>query len=67
MILHRLKQEILESGLKQNYIARQVGLDPTTFSKKLHGYISMTEDEKLLVSLVLRKSVEDIFYLEDLE
>lgn len=61
MILFQLKRAILESGLKQAFIARQIGLDDTTLSKKLHGYRPMTDNEKRSIAKLLRKNVCDLF------
>ncbi len=61
MIKFTLKVAILKSGLKQTHIARLLDVDPTTFSKKIHGYIDTTEGEKLRLSEILQVPVRELF------
>ena len=61
MIELNLKGAILQSGLKQTHIARLMGVDPTTLSKKIHGYIDTTEDEKTRLSEILKVPVSELF------
>ena len=60
-----LKKAILESGLKQGFIARKVGIEQTIFSKKINGHIPMTKPEKSRVAQVLRLPIKQLFEQED--
>jgi hypothetical protein len=61
MIYFALKRAILESGLKQTFIARKVGLDPTLFSKKINRYRPMTQKEKEKLAKILGKRITELF------
>ena len=61
MIYFTLKQAILESGLKQGFIAKQVGLAPNLFSKKLNGYRPMRQEEKEELAKILGRKISDLF------
>ena len=61
MILFELKKAILEKGLKQTFIARQLGIDETTLSKKIHGYLPIFDQEKKDLAVILGKDVDDLF------
>lgn len=61
MILFELKKAILESGLKQTFIARQLGIDETTLSKKIHGYLPILDKEKKPLAEILGKDVAELF------
>ena len=61
MIEFELKRAILNSGFKQDYIARRLGLEPTILSKKIHGRIKITEDEKHDLSRLLDVPFEVLF------
>jgi len=50
-----LKRAILESGLKQIFIARKLGLDPALLSKKLNGYRPITQTEKKQLAEILKR------------
>ena len=53
MINFYIKKAILESGLKQIFIAREMQLDPTILSTKIHGYIVLKESEKKRLAEIL--------------
>jgi hypothetical protein len=61
MIYFELKRAILESGLKQTFIAGKVGLDPVLFSKKVNGYRPMTQAEKEQLAEILGKRIGELF------
>ena len=61
MIQFELKRAILNSGLKQDYIARRLNLQPTVFSKKIHGWIKITKDEKNGLSRLLNIPAKVLF------
>ncbi len=61
MVYFELKRTILKSGLKQGFIAKQVGLDPTLFSKKVNGYRSMTQKERDKLAKILDKKTDELF------
>ena len=57
-----LKKAILESGLKQGFIARKAGIEQTIFSKKINGHTPMTKAEKSRVAQVLRLPIKQLFF-----
>ena len=56
-----LKRTILESGLKQVYLAKKVGIDPTLLSKKIHGYYPLTEIERKRLAEILNRRPDELF------
>ena len=61
MIYFELKRSILESGLKQIFIAQKMNLDPTLLSKKIHGIYPITEFEKGQLARILNKNLDELF------
>lgn len=61
MIQFGLKKAILESGLKQSFIAQKVGIDQTTLSKKINGHIRFEDKEKIRIAKVLDQSIYELF------
>jgi transcriptional regulator with XRE-family HTH domain len=60
-VYFELNRVILESGLKKAFVARKVGLDPNLFSKKLNGYLSITQAEKKQLAEILGKKPDELF------
>ena len=61
MIFFEVHKTIAEKGLKKIFIARELGLDPTVLSKKLNGYIPMSEAEKMRIAQILGQPVNKLF------
>lgn len=60
-VKNRLKEILDERGLKQNWVAEQVGITPTTFGNILHNRFNTSLEVALQLALVLNVKVEDIF------
>lgn len=62
----RLKQMIYESGLKKNYIARQLSLSPYGFAKKVDGLTEFKQSEIQRLCEILQintlKQRQEIFF-----
>jgi transcriptional regulator with XRE-family HTH domain len=56
-----LKINLLNSGLKQFFIASRAGIEQTRFSKIVHGHIVATPEEKAAIADALGKQVDEIF------
>ncbi len=57
----RLKTKILEQGLSQFQVARDVGLTDSNLSKIIHGWVDPTVEVKTRLASVLGCNLEDIF------
>jgi plasmid maintenance system antidote protein VapI len=64
MVQILLKKAILDSGLKQFFLAKRIGVEPTIFSKKVNGHLPITDDEKQLLAEVFGLDVNDLFAQE---
>ncbi len=60
-----LKFEIFKRGLRQNHMARDLGLDETLLSKIIHGYREPTAAQRH--SLALYLNVEENWLFEKFE
>ena len=49
----RVKASIKERGLKQSYLAKQIGMSPQLFNGKLHGTSEWRVDQVLKLSKIL--------------
>jgi transcriptional regulator with XRE-family HTH domain len=58
------KVAIVESGLKQHYIAKQAGMHPVRLSKIIHQYVSPSEEEMARLAAVLNRAVSELFSSE---
>lgn len=58
---HPAKRAVLRSGLKQTFIAREMGIHTSRLSRVLNGHMDATETEKRLLAATLRCSVSDLF------
>lgn len=60
-ILKRLKTLREEKDLRQEYIARRLGLDRTTYVRKENGAIPITTDEWLKIAQAMEKDPSYFF------
>jgi hypothetical protein len=58
-----LEEEMINSGLKYNYIAKYLGMHVVTLNNKRIGYIRFKEDEKEKLKELLRYkgTIEELF------
>ena len=56
-----LKKEILETGLKQGFIAKQTGINQVRFSRIIHMSVEPSDDEKRAIARILNKPVRQLF------
>ena len=57
----RLKAAIVESGLKQTWIARKIGIDPAVLSGIVAGYRIPTVEQQEDIAGILSYGVGDLF------
>jgi len=57
----RLKALIESKGLKQSWIAKKAGLDPSAITGFVRGYLIPTQLQAKAVARVLECAVDDIF------
>jgi len=56
-----LKQKILESGLKQDWISKQVGIATNTLSRIVNGKVTPDVKTALKIARVLGTTVEELW------
>ncbi len=56
-----LKLEIFKQGIRQNYLARELGIEETVLSKIIHGYREPSEAQRRLLSSYLEVDEEWLF------
>ena len=57
----KLNKEILATGLKQGFIAKQVGITQVRFSRIIHMGVEPNDDEKRAIAGILEKPMRDLF------
>ncbi|MEW6214785.1 MAG: helix-turn-helix transcriptional regulator [Nitrospirota bacterium] len=60
-ILKRVREIRKAKGIKQEYLARELGMDRTNYSRKERGMIPMTVEEFLKVAKILEISPFQFF------
>lgn len=63
-VKNRLKEIIDERGIKQVWLAEQVGISYKTLSNIIGGRYNTSLDVALKIADILNVKVDDIFYLE---
>lgn len=58
----KLKEMIKKSGLKQSYIASQIGISNNTLSSYIMGRRNPKIEIALKIARILKCNVEDIFF-----
>ena len=56
-----LKAAILQTGIKQGFLATVAGIDPTRLSKIIHGHVQPAEIERTRISEVLNIPLNELF------
>ena len=56
-----LKKEILATGLKQGFVAKQAGINQVRFSRIIHMGVEPSDDEKRAIAGILNKPVSHLF------
>jgi hypothetical protein len=59
-VLFQLKRAIIESGYKQSFLARQVGIDENKLTKAITGRCQLADGEKQKLADVLSKRVDEL-------
>lgn len=57
----RLRAAFKSSGLKQSFVAEEVGMHHTRLSKIVRGHIAPDEIERLRIAGALRRSVSELW------
>jgi len=65
MVKNRLKEIIDNKGLKQNWLAEQVGVTKQTMSNLINNRYTTSIDIAFKISRALDMDFKDIFYEED--
>ena len=65
-VKNRLKEIIDERGLKQNWIAEQVGITKQTMSSLVKNRYTTSMDIAFKIAKVLNMELNDIFYEEEI-
>jgi len=60
-MITNLKIKCLEKGITQSSIARQTGINPAIVSLITNGRLVPTENQRLLISVLLGDEPEDLF------
>jgi len=64
-IKNRLKEILKEKGIKQVWLAEQVGLHRGTLNNIVSNKYNTTAEVGLKIAYVLNMKFEDIFYIEE--
>jgi transcriptional regulator with XRE-family HTH domain len=60
-----LKLQLFRSALRQNFLARELGIDESILSKIIHGYRQPSKEQRLLLASYL--AVEESWLFEKYE
>ena len=64
-VKNRLKEILDERGIKQNWLAEQVGITKQTMSNLIKNRFTTSMDIAFRISKVLNMEITDIFYEEE--
>jgi len=64
IVKNRLEQILSDRGLKQNWLALQVGISKQTMSNLVKNRFNTSADVGLKIAYVLGMNFNEIFYLE---
>jgi len=64
MVRNRLREILDERGIKQIWLAEQVGITRQTMSNLVKNRYNTSAEVGLKIALVLKLSFDDIFYLD---
>ncbi|MHB8278701.1 MAG: helix-turn-helix transcriptional regulator [Candidatus Humimicrobiaceae bacterium] len=59
--MNKLKEKIIEKGIKQGWLAEQIGISETTFSKYVNGSRKIKYETALKIAKLLDCNPDDIF------
>lgn len=65
VIKNRLKQIIAEKGIKQSWLAEQVGLHRGTLNNIIANRYNTSAEVGMKIAYVLNMKFDDIFWLEE--
>lgn len=65
VVKNRLKDILVERGLKQNWLADKVGITKTTLGNIVNNRYSTSLDVAMKIAKTLELKIEDIFRLEE--
>ena len=61
----RLKAEFVRNGLTQAEVAQKIGMDPSTFARKMKKSGFYTEEAKKMIDLLKIQTPDDIFFADE--
>lgn len=64
MVNERINAAVEDSGLKQKYIAEQIGMSEPTLSAMLSGKRGVDVDEFFAICQVLQKTPDELYHYE---
>lgn len=65
MNFNKLRAKFAERGTTQKEVAKKIGINSGTFSKKMNGVTEFTRDEIAMISMVLglsKDELNDVFF-----
>lgn len=65
VVKNRLKEILDERGIKQNWLAEQVGITKQTMSNLIKNRFTTSMDIAFKISKVLNMEITDIFYEDE--
>jgi len=65
VVKNRLKQILLERGIKQSWLAEQVGLHRGTLNNLIANRYNTSAEVGMKIAYVLNMKFDDIFWLEE--
>lgn len=61
-IHERLKQYLIDNGIKQSYVATQTGIAPNTLNMILNGKVKLDSDRIYLIMKKININPMELFY-----
>jgi len=66
IVKNRLEEILASRGIRQNWLANQVGISKQTMSNLIKNRYNTSTDIGMKIAYVLNMDFNDIFYLEEL-
>lgn len=61
-----VKSYLKDHGVKQSYIAENLGITPTEVSYKLNGKLKLTADDLIKIAMILKTSPNSLSNFDEL-
>jgi len=65
IVKNRLKEILREKGIKQSWLAEQVGLHRGTLNNVISNKYNTSTEIVMKIAFILNMKIDDIFYLEE--